>query len=398
MTSRPTVQIAETVDQVIAMRDVWVAVQSHPEADLDFYLTLLNTRPEILRPHVITLNHNGNTQSILVGRIERVRLTVGVGYAKVLLPSVRCLTVVGAGLFGDRSDESVSALVSSVDRSLKNKEADVAWFHQLEAGSSLYRTVKEAGGFLRRDHFPSFNDHWSVRLPGTYEQFLRLRSSKTRQDLRRYTKRLQGLFGDQMSIRTFKHPREIDLLMADTEVVAGKTYHRGLNAGFIDNQETRQRMLLYANEGRLRTHILYVGEKPIAFWHGFLYGKTFYPWTTGYDPDYRDTHPGLFLLQKVFADLCEEKIAEAVDFGAGDAHYKRDWGDENRRDVSMFLFGPSCRGVFLNMLRTPLLACSEAARWGLNKTNLLQKTKRLWRSRLSSSASSRKHASSESSS
>lgn len=382
MAQDSNIQIAETVEDVAAMRDVWTAMQSHPDADLGFYLTLLNTRPEILRPHVITLNNNGNTRSILVGRIERVRLTVGMGYAKVSLPSARCLTVVGGGLFGDRSDESVSALVSSVERSLTNKEADVAWFHQLDAGSSLYKTVKEAGGLLRRDHFPLFSDHWKVKLPGTYEVFLRQRSSNTRHNLKRYTKRLQALFGAQLSVRKFRDHREIESLMAATEVVAAKTYHRGLNAGFMDDQETRRRMLLYANEGRLRAHILYVGDKPIAFWNGFLYGRTFYTWTTGYDPDYRDARPGLFLLQKVFEDLCEEKIDE-VDFGSGDAQYKRDWCDENRREVSMYLFGPSCRGVSLNVFRTPLLACSEAVRWTLNKTNLLQKAKKLWRSRLS---------------
>ena len=383
MLQSPTLQVAKTVEQVDAIRDVWLAMQSNPAADLDFYLTLLKTRPEILRPHVITLRDNGKIVSMLVGRIEKARPTVGLGYAKLPLPSVRCLTVVGAGLFGDQSGESISALVSSVEKSLKANEADVAWFHQLDADSSLCEAVQSIGGGARRDSFPAINDHWKVRLPETYEQFLRGRTSATRNDINRNTKRLQASLGEHISVRRFKDMQEIDLLMADTEVVAAKTYHRGINAGFMHDEETRRRMSLYASTGKLRAHLLYVDGKPIAFWNGFLYGRTFYTWTTGYDPEYRSTRPGLFLLQQVFADLCEERVADHVDFGSGDAQYKRDWCDENQKEISFYLFGPSFKGILLNMLRTPMLAGAQAARWALKRTNLLEKTKKLWRSRLS---------------
>jgi hypothetical protein len=193
MAQNSCLQIAKTVEQLSDIRDEWMAMQSNPAADLEFYLTLLKTRTEILRPHVIRLRNCTNTPSILIGRLEWKRLTVGLGYGKLLLPRVRCLTLLGTGLLGDGSDASVSALMRSVEISLRNEEADVAWFHQLEAGSNIYRTVKESGGFLCRDHFPSFSDHWKVQLPGTYEQFLQQRSSKTRNNLKRNTKRLQDL-------------------------------------------------------------------------------------------------------------------------------------------------------------------------------------------------------------
>jgi hypothetical protein len=391
MTSVPILQIAETVEQVAAIRDVWVSMQSHPDADFDFYLTLLNTRSEILRPHVVTLNENGSPISILIGRVEKVRLTVGMGYRKLSLPSVRCLTLIGTAL-GDLSDTHLSALINSVATALKNKDADVAWFHKVEVNSSLCKILRGTGGLLSRDHFPVVNEHWRVKLPATYDQFIRRRSSNTRHNLKRYTKRLQESYGDQIAVRFFRNPRDIDSLMEETEKVASKTYHRGLKVGFVDDDETRRRMQLYASQDRLRAYILYIGDKPIAFWNGFHYGSTFFTWTTGYDPHYRDLRPGLFLLQRVFMDLCGEKTVSEVDFGSGDAQYKRDWCDDNREEVSMYLFAPNVKGVALNALRTPLLACSGAARWGLNKTNLLQRAKKLWRSSLSSGEGAGQHA------
>jgi hypothetical protein len=377
-----SVEAATTLEEVARLRSDWEAMQTHPDADLDFYLTLLRTRPEILRPHVITIRREGQVESILVGRVEKARLKIALGYRSILLPPVRCLTLVGTGFFGNCCEENISALLASVQHTLKSGEADVAWFHRLEAGTSIHKRVESAGRGLQRDHFPVSGDNWGVKLPETYEELLRQRSSNTRHNVKRYSKRFQEQYAGQFEIRRFHAPEEIDALMTDTEVVARRTYHRGLNAGFINDDETRRRMSLYAGQGRLRAHILYAAGQPIAFWNGFLYGKTFYTWTTGFDPDFRDSRPGLFLLLQVFADLCEEKTIDHVDFGSGDAQYKRDWCEENRPEISFYIFAPTLKGLALNALRTPLLAGSQAARWGLSKTNLLEKTRKLWRSRL----------------
>lgn len=380
--SGPKIEVARSLDEVAALRSVWESMQAPPDADLDFFLTLFKTRSEFLRPHVISVKSNDTLESILVGRIERTRITVGLGYGRVALPPVRCLTLIGSGLLGVESPENNSALVRSIRDSLKKGEADIARFHNLKVGSSIHKAVSGAGGILRRDYFPSFADHWKVKLPPTYEEFIRQRSSNARHNLKRYSKRFKDLFGERIVIRRFRGPQDIEELMSNTEIVARMTYHRGLNAGFIDDEETRLRMQLYANQGRLRAHILYIGTNPIAFWNGFLYGRTFYTWTTGYDPEYREFRPGQFLLQEVFGDLCAENAVNEVDFGSGDAQYKRDWCDENHPEVSMYLFGSSIRSSVLNMLRTPLIAFSHAARWGVNQTGLLQKAKKLWRSYL----------------
>lgn len=382
MTRTRHVEIAKTVSELENIRQAWTAMQNSPDADLEFYLTLVRTRPEILRPHVITLKDNDEITSILIGRLETKHLTVPIGYRKLSLPPVRCLTIMGRGVLGDVSGDSVSSLMDSIETSLRTKEADIAWFHLLDTSSIFYRRVTATGGLIRRDYFPLYSDNWRAKLPGTYDQLIRRLSSNTRHNLKRYSKRLQQLLGDKIVIKRFQVPADIKVLMTDTETIACKTYHRGLNTGFMDNEETRHRMLLYATAGRLRAHILYDDVKPIAFWNGFLYGKTFYTWTTGFDPEYRDCRPGSFLLQTVFEDLCREQTIKEVDFGSGDAQYKKDWCDENRREASLCLFAPSARGLSTNVLRSPLLACSQAARWALIKANLVQRAKSMWRSHL----------------
>jgi hypothetical protein len=377
-----TIQIARTVDEVSALRTAWQELQWHPNADIDYYLTVLSSRSEVFRPHVIVLNRGGIPQSMLVGRLESRLFDVRLGYKRLPLSTVRCLTFIYGGLLGNDSEENVLALIGSVMGSLKSQEAEMAWFNQLRVDSAAYRLARETVGSLSRDYFPVMNQHWKARLPNTYDAFYRSRSGNTRHNLKRYSKRLQETFRDQLTIKSFRKPCEIEQILADTEVIETKSYHRGLQVGFVNNAETHRLMMLAANRQWLRAYILYIGEKPVAFWNGLLYQGTFFTGTTGFDPAYGDFRPGVFLLQRMFEDLCQNNAAVAVDFGFGDAQYKRDWCDENWEEASLFVFAPTFRGGLLNTLRTPLMAVSHAAQRVLIRTQLLQRVKKLWRNQL----------------
>ena len=376
------IRIARSIPEVSALRDAWGKMCVDPNADIDFYRTIIESRSEVLHPHVIVLKRNGAIHSILAGRLERKELDVHLGYKKVRLASVRCLTLIHGGLLGEESQDCVARLVESVVESLRNGEADVAWFYGLDVRSDFYRVARKAGGFLTRDYFPGQIHRWKLQLPPTYEELYRGLSSNTKHNLKRYSKRLRDTFSHQLTTRSFLELRDLEWLLADTEVIAAKTYHRGLGVGFIDNEETRRTMTLAAEQGWLRAHILYVAGKPCAFWNGVLYRGTFFTSTTGYDPAFQEYRPGTFLLQKMLQDLYSEKIADKVDFGFGDAQYKRDWCHQEQLQTSFLLFAPTLKGIYLNCLRTPLIGAVNGARRTLMRIGVFQKVKRAWRERL----------------
>jgi len=376
------VQIARCFAEVEALRGAWDQMCIDPNADIDFYRTIVERRGEVVRPHVMVLKRNGTVRSILAGRLERKEFDVRFGYKKVRLASVRCLTLIHGGLLGEVSESCVAGLVESVLESLRNGEADVAWFCGLDVNSASYRVARKVGSFLTRDYFPDQIQRWKLRLPPTYEELYRGLSSNTKHNLKRYSKRLRDTFGDELTIKSFGDLGDLEWVLADTEVIAAKSYHRGLGVGFIYNEETRRTMTLAAEQGWLRAYILYIAGKPCAFWNGVLYGRTFFTSTTGYDPDFRDCRPGTFLLQEMLQDLCSEEVADEVDFGFGDAQYKRDWCDQGQLQTSFFVFAPTLKGVYLNCLRTPLIGAANGTRRILSRTEALQKVKRAWRDRL----------------
>lgn len=390
------ISIAKEFGEVVALREDWqritqwsLASQAQlrldPSVNIDFYLTLTQDASEVLRPHVIVLKHGGMPEVILAGRIEKKPLQVAMGYKRLSSRPVRLLTLIHGGTLGEDSEEHASLLVDSVKASLKNHDADVALFYGMEMGSCFQRVVKAAGGCLSRDYFPAIMPRWRIQLPATYEELYQERSSNTRHNLKRYSKRLRDAFGDKLLVRSFRRPEDVETILSDTEAIAAKTYQRGLGVGF-DRDAIRHRMMLTANQGWLRAHILYIGDRPAAYWNGILYHRTCFTWTTGYDPDLGELRPGMFLLQVMLRELCDEKGTDVVDFGFGDAQYKRDWCDCEHFQVSQFLFAPSLMGLSLNVFHTSLFGASNAARQLLARTGALQKVKKAWRRHMAEGA------------
>jgi hypothetical protein len=379
------VEISKDVESLLVLREDWQKMSRDPNGDIDFYLTVNQNQSEVLRPHVVSVKQGDAVKAILVARIDKRPLELALGYKKLSSPPLLFLTVVYGGVLGADSEEVASLLIESVRDALRNGDADLALFHAIDEDSVFHDVLKKTGSVFTRDFYPEHMQRWTARLPGSYDDFLKSRSSNTRHNLKRYAKKFQTALGNGAEVRTFRDPGDVALMLAHTEDVARKTYHRGLGVGFVNNDLTRNVAALTAAKGWLRSYVLYVRGQPCAFWNGWLYHRTFFTWTTGYDPALNDYRPGTFLLQKMFEDLCAERSADGVNFGFGDAQYKRDWSDHNQAQISVLFFAPTAKGISLNLIRTPLVAAAGAARAVLDRTDVLQRVKKAWRARAAKS-------------
>ena len=163
------------------------------------------------------------------------------------------------------------------------------------------------------------------------------------------------------------------------EAIARKTYQRGLGAGFRDTPEARSRWRTAAGQGCLRAYVLWLGGEPAAFCTGFALDSTLWLEHLGFDPVFRRFRPGTHLILRVIADLAEQRQVRRIDFGIGDADYKRRLCHESRDDVSVFVFAPTCKGIWLNGLRSLADGMGRAGQWCLERLGLLSWFKRRWR-------------------
>jgi len=173
-------------------------------------------------------------------------------------------------------------------------------------------------------------------------------------------------------------------LCAQIERVAALTYQRGLGAGFVDDEEHRLRLDLFAKRGQLRAQVLEIEGRLSAYWIGTIYKGVFYSSATGYDPDLRFYEPGSL----VFIHMIDELVREGVgrlDFGLGDAHYKQRFGDNCWREATIRLFAPTLKGVVLRSLLGIFNLADDASRRILQKFRLLDRLKTDWRRRMAQS-------------
>jgi len=379
------IRVARTVEEVEALRPHWELMQKHPNADIDFFLTVIGVRPGVIAPQVLALYKGGQLIAILAGRLSDERLSIGIGYGTLYRPRVRCLTIVYGGALGDCSEGNSGRFMAYVREQLRHREFDVALFEFLRMDSPLYRQAQQVGRFWQRDHCPTPNAHWRITQLGSYDEFVRGRSKNTRRNLKKWPKRLEKEFGGgRLRVQWRTRSEELPSLLTEMESIARQTYQRGLGAGFRSGEESRCLLRLAAERGWLRACVLYAGEKPIAFWDGFQYGTTYFGQTNGYLPAYREYRPGHYVLLKIIQRLCEEPDAQVMDLGFGDAEYKRELCDDRVDEASVHFFAPTLKGARINFIRTAILYANQFARWLLSKTPWASKVKKTWRQRLSS--------------
>jgi len=375
--------VATTTADVEALRPAWQARGvSYVDAELDYFLALVRTRPEVIGPYVIVMGRPEEPDALVVARTERAPFPCRLGYTTLYRPVLRTLRVSHGGIAGADDDGTAAKVVRRIEAALAGGSADVAVVPAVRLGSALDRALKRIPAGVRLGRFADPAVHRRLVLPQSYEQLLATRDRKSRYNLKRQRAQLEKEFGDDLRFDVLSRPEDFDRIFADLESIAAKTYQRGLAAGFADTLERRELARVALERGWFRAWVLAIGERPVAFWQGNVLGRTYYSSSTGYDPEFTRQGVGTVLLLRVFEDLCGDPDVDVVDFGWGDADYKARWGNEEWYEHDLVVFAPSARGVRVNAIRTGILGADRAARRLGRATGLTAKVKRRWRSRL----------------
>jgi CelD/BcsL family acetyltransferase involved in cellulose biosynthesis len=375
------VNVARTLEDVEALRPDWEALGSRAlTSDLDFFLTYLRHAPGVVRPHVVHVDQN-DVRALLVGRVENQRLPAKLGYATVSNPRVRTLVVAYGGIFDGGDAARAPDLIAALWGSVSPGDVDLVRIRMLEIESALHAAATDRAPRLRLDRLGEPLLHWRSALPGSLDEFLAPRKKKVRWQARRDAAQLREAYGDELTVRVFRSPGELDRLFEDTGAVHRTTYQAALGVGFSNDELHRRLTELTMERGWFRGYVLYLREQPVAFCHGNVYGTTFGLDATGFDPAHADSRPGGFLLMRLIEDLCADPAVEAFDFGFGDATYKRQLGDETWLEQDVGVWAPRLRPLRIGLTRTALAGANGAARALLRRGGLVASARRRWRTR-----------------
>lgn len=377
------VRVCRTVEEVEALRAGWSGF-SHPDADLDVFLAIVRDRPEVVRPHVVVVEREGRPVALLAARLEECRLPAKFGYATVYKPRLRRITVVTGGVAGP--DDACAALAEGLLGALARREADAVELQRIPIDSPLHRAVVERAPAALRQHGEQAAPHHVMDLPAASEELLPALSKSVRDNLKRYSRKLEREYGERLEMRRYEAPEDFEQVVADLETVAATTYQRGLGAGFTaehDGPLTR----IALDGGWFRAWVLYLDDKPCAFEIGHVAGESVIIAAKGFDPAYGNLHVGKVLQLKMLQDLCDDPTVSVLDFGFGDAEYKQKLGTRSWEDTNVLVYGRTARALRAATGRTAVLGADRLARRAVG-TDRIARIKRRWRDRRTPAAAS----------
>jgi Acetyltransferase (GNAT) domain len=359
---------------------IWKSWPGGRDSDLDFFCSMVRSRGDSCRPHVILLTRNSQPDAMLIGLCERRKLRFRLGSFTICQPEVNVLELVYGGLRGNAHFDNCSIFVREVLRSLKAGVADLALWKQLEIHSPMYDCVLHLPSFALRDHSGWLQEHWWLKnFPKGREAFLRGLGRNQRSKLQRKYKKVLNRFAGTVQILSFHSTADLTPAIADMEAIASKTKKRKIfGDGFFDTGRNRAQMAAAAERGWLRIYILYLEGKPAAFWMGTLYERCLQGDHTGYDPAWSEFSPGIFLFLGILEDLRNEDI-KIIDFGYGNTQLRRCFGNLRQVESRAQIYAPSLRGIRLSLLRTATCRTTDCVKTAVRWTHRLKLKKRdLW--------------------
>jgi CelD/BcsL family acetyltransferase involved in cellulose biosynthesis len=372
------VDIVDSLAAIDRFEDFHREHHAHPESHFDLLRAAMsNGRPA--QPFFVMVSRDGAPRLLLVAQVARNRLPWRLGYRTVYSSRACTIEVLQGGWLGDCSPPCLEFLCDQLYEVLRRRGADAIHLRHVPAGSAVHRTFARRPPWPWRDRVPAKTRNWKLSLPASYTAWSAAQPKREREDTRRYDKRLRKEYGESIRVELVDAARDVDRAGELLEGIARKTYQRGIGAGFRDSVDARSRWRAAALQDALDVRVLWLGDQAVAFMVGFLFDGTLWLEHLGYDPAYRRFRPGMFLLHRTIEELVSRGNVHTIDFGIGDADYKRRVCDRSREDVSVYLFAPTLRGLWLSSMRTAASLLGRAGEACLHRLGLLPGLKSRWR-------------------
>lgn len=213
--------------------------------------------------------------------------------------------------------------------------------------------------------------NWTLVPPPTLAEYLARLDGKRRKDLHRRVRNTYKQLGDTAKLRRFDTAES----MPEYAHLLNSVYARSWHAASAPiNWEQPDRLALFdklaASQGVIG-HLLMLGERPIAYVHGYRASGRYLLDNIGYDEEFAPLGIGLALVFEAIQDLLERFPGEVIDFGYGDNQYKRVLGNHSEPCGSLFLVRGLRARARLGLVRPLRLAYGAAH--GVAKSGLLKK-------------------------
>jgi len=372
------IRVLRTSQEVIDLGEFWRTSETRQAHSYDD--TLASFENPDLTPIILLVSGSDGPTSALVGRIRTIEFPWLFGYHKVFKGKVRTLEFPYGSLIGTEPTPEVAAeLVDTILAELRTGEADFCRIWYLETDTALYNAARHQPAIWSRDVFDNPITHFTLEIPSSFEEFMKTRSKNSRSNIRRYRNRMENQHGETVSIKQYTELGEVDEAAAAISAIEKTTWQHKTLGQVIVGPRSIEDWRVEAKQGRLCHHVLFIEDKPVAFYVGTIFKHRYeFPYT-GYDPTYAHQHPGFYLLCAMVEQFCEQGVVKVLDYGFSVEQYKRQMSSSSVVEDGLTIFAPTWRGGLINAKHALVIGSHIAVKEILARTGVLDRLKKIWR-------------------
>lgn len=325
-------------------------------------------------PVILETKDQEGREGLIIARREQMGITRRIGYLSLRTPCLDTLVVVYGGLLGDVSHEAVER---SLLAALSGPDAcEHVMLNMLPTHTELYARLTRRAGVLAQPPAP----HWMQELQDSFERTMDRHSGKHRRRLRWEHRKLEDQFNGQLEYVLHTKAEVLDKVLTLCEQIAAQTYHAKVGTSVSKNDLWRAQLTCSAEADQMRAHFLIGDSRPIAFVLGWNEHKRFHVVAMAHLAEYSQYSPGKHLLLRAIERACEDRMAW-VDYGFGDAEYKRIYATHNWSEATVHIYGSRVRARLAYLLDLMATSVDNMAK-RLAGTSMSSRIKKMWRIRM----------------
>jgi CelD/BcsL family acetyltransferase involved in cellulose biosynthesis len=198
---------------------------------------------------------------------------------------------------------------------------------------------------LRRIPLKKPYKHWEERqstlcpfltLPNSMDVFMKGLSKNMRQNLRRYSRKLEGEY--RVEFKNYDEIGSVEEAMETFFQLHQKRWESRGDLGAFNKPLVRNFHIdiakCFAEKGWLRLYFLTVNDKPISTYYSFEYNQKVYYYLGGWDPEYSRYMIGsLFMMYDI--GKCIQRGLKEYDLMRGIEPYKTRWTTKARKNITV---------------------------------------------------------------
>lgn len=226
--------------------------------------------------------------------------------------------------------------------------------------------------------------HRVIRMPGSFDEYLGKFKGRMRRQFAYRQRRLEALAreaGGELRVERVEKPEDVGRFLERAGDVSRRGW-KGRRLGKVVGEKTHAaRLLAAARAGRLRSYLMSLGERPVAFAIGSQAQSVYHYEHPAYDPELAAYSPGNVLLYAMLEDLFAHRKPELFDFGRGDNEYKRLFSNDVYDEAHLFLVRRSLYTGVAMVAHGAVSSLSRVAKEALERTELRETVRHLLRGR-----------------